>query len=485
MNKIINYLDPMVHLGEKKYSILFPFLINFFVCILSEAYAYSIAHNPMAVGAYSIFINVALIIYFAFREGIRGGFTSTFFSIAYYFYIIFTRHYTGSLLTSGIGTIIVLAFLYSFLGFTIGWLKQQIDTLIEIQADERKRLETIIQQLPIGAIITDDAGRITNINKQVATILGFTIPIGFTLGKNMIENVRINGKRLLPNRALSFNVLSTGKAIINREQIYEHTNKGKVYLRIDSSPILNSKKKIIAAATTISDITRQKKLEQQKDDFIAMASHELKTPITSIKVFTQVLGKHFKDKKDSESQRILQKMDKNLDKLDELVRLLLDVSRIEQGKLQTKPEKFFVRELVEDIIEDIQPITRHKLILDWRTTLYVYADKERIRQVLVNLITNAIKYSPHADKIIMRSKKNRNFVEISVEDFGIGISKKEQNKIFGRFYQADSNNTYPGLGLGLYISQQIIKLNGGKMWVKSEEGKGSTFYFRLPIHKEK
>lgn len=120
---------------------------------------------------------------------------------------------------------------------------------------------------------------------------------------------------------------------------------------------------------------------------------------------------------------------------------------------------------------------------DWHTKLYVYADRERIRQVLINLITNAIKYSPEAKKVVIRSQKNKNFIQISVQDFGIGIPKTEQLKIFDRFYQSQNHKTYPGLGLGLYISSEIIKANGGKMWVESDEGKGSTFYFTLPTRK--
>ena len=484
MHKVLHYLNPLAHLGERKYSILFPLSINLLVCILSEVYSYMVAKNPMAVGAYIIFINASLIIYFAFREGIRGGFLSVMISIVYYFYIIYTRHYRGGQLSSGIVTTIILASIYLLVGFIIGWLKQQIDGLIEIQADEKKRLETVIQQLPIGAIITDEIGRVTLINKQVDKILGHKIPVGFQIGIDTITEMKINNKEINPKQAPSYNALSTGKTVKDREMLYEHKKRGKAYLQVNSSPVYNTKKKIIAVATTISDVTKQKELEQQKDDFIAMASHELKTPLTSIKVFTQVLEKRFQKSMDKDSQRILQKMDRNLDKLDELVRLLLDVSRIQKGKLQTKKEKFLVKDLIEDIIEDLQPITNHKLMVDWHTKLYVLADKERIRQVLINLITNAIKYSPNANKIVLRSSKKENFLEISVEDFGIGISKKEQRKIFERFYQANSHNTFPGLGLGLYISNQIVKINGGKMWVQSEEGKGSTFFFNLPIYEK-
>lgn len=132
----------------------------------------------------------------------------------------------------------------------------------------------------------------------------------------------------------------------------------------------------------------------------------------------------------------------------------------------------------------LQPLTQQKLILDWHTNLPVHADKERIRQVIINLVTNAIKYSPEGDKILVGSHKRGDYIEMYVQDFGMGIAKEEVKKIFGRFYQAAQHKTFPGLGLGLYISSEIIKIHGGKMWVKSEKGKGSTFYFTLPISKE-
>ena len=112
---------------------------------------------------------------------------------------------------------------------------------------------------------------------------------------------------------------------------------------------------------------------------------------------------------------------------------------------------------------------------------YLYADKERISQVLINLINNAAKYSNDGKDIIIRSQKKDRFIVISVQDFGIGISKRNQSNVFERFYQTDQSTTYPGLGLGLYIAKEIVRENGGQIWVKSKIGKGSTFCFSLPI----
>lgn len=473
----------MIHLGEKNDSILFPFVINFLVIFLSEVYAYGIAKNPMIVGAYIIFINVFLIIYFAFREGIKGGLISIFFSIAYYFYIIFTRHYTGEQLSSGITTTIILTLLYLFLGSIIGWLKEQIDKLIEIQTDERKRLETIIQQLPIGAVITDETGRVTHINKQIAKILGSAVPVGYILGEKTMESVRIDGKKHDPKDTPTFNVLATKKPIVNRELLYEDEKRGKVYLRVDSSPIFNSRKKIIAVATTISDITAQKKHEQQKDDFVAMISHELRTPLTSAKLYVQHLLTS--QNENPTTLTVMGKINNQIDKLTTLVNTMLDTVRLEQGKHVDTKEVLILKEVVLPTVNTLKEITNRNITVNWQTREYFYGNSEKISQVLTNLVTNAIKFSPKKSEIIIASHKKNGSVVVSVQDFGIGLSQNEQKHVFDRFYQSKEHKTYPGLGLGLYLCTQIIKQHKGKIWVESEKGKGSRFYFSLPIYNGK
>ncbi len=235
------------------------------------------------------------------------------------------------------------------------------------------------------------------------------------------------------------------------------------------------------------DITERKKLEQRKDDFIALASHELKTPITSLKMFAQVIEQHFKKIGDLRSAKLLTSMNKQLNKLTELVNGLLDLSRVQESKLEYKKDKFAIDNLVREIAENMQRVAaQHKLTLKEGTGQKVIADADRIGQVLINLITNAVKYSPKADRVVVSSTKDRDNVIISVQDFGVGIPKSEQEKIFERFYQASdtSGQTFPGLGLGLYISSEIIKRHNGKIWVDSTPGKGSTFGFSLPIARD-
>ncbi len=164
MKKILRYFNPIDHLGDKHYSVLFPLVVTFVAAIVSELFAYLILKDPMAVGAYAIFVFVALIIYFSFREGIRGGVIASTITTLYYLEIIYTRRYRGSMLTSGLETTAILGALYFILSGVIGWLKQTIDQLIEREADEKRRLQAIIQQLPVGVIITDRNGTVEQVN---------------------------------------------------------------------------------------------------------------------------------------------------------------------------------------------------------------------------------------------------------------------------------------------------------------------------------
>jgi PAS domain S-box-containing protein len=232
-----------------------------------------------------------------------------------------------------------------------------------------------------------------------------------------------------------------------------------------------------------SDITKQKELEQEKNDFLSMASHELKTPITSMKMFVDLLYKEL-SKSDVEKPKYLASRIKDqTNRLTELTNDLLDVSRIETGKLKLNKEKFDLTELIKDTVEGLQATTEHKLIIENNGVKQVTADKYRIYQVLVNLITNAIKYSPPHKKILIRTEiDGEKSIVLSVKDYGIGIPIEKHAKIFERLYQvADlDQKTYPGLGLGLFITKEIVKRHNGNIWLKSSKGKGSTFFVTLP-----
>jgi len=167
-----------------------------------------------------------------------------------------------------------------------------------------------------------------------------------------------------------------------------------------------------------------------------------------------------------------------------LITDLLDISRIQTGKIRITKEPFSLFALVKETVEGIQGTTRiHTIITRQNYEKDIFADRYRIYQVLVNLLTNAIKYSPKGGTIVISTAKKQKEVVISVTDFGIGIDKKYQRKIFEKLYQVTDTKekTFPGLGIGLFISREIIARHGGRLWVESKKGKGSTFFFTVPI----
>lgn len=245
------------------------------------------------------------------------------------------------------------------------------------------------------------------------------------------------------------------------------------------------------------DITERKKVEEklkelnyQKDEFISIASHELKTPISSIKIMSQLASKKLTKSNDKSTLDLVNRIEGQVEKLTSLVGDLLDASRIQSGKLDLKKDKFELVELIKEVISDITTTyeTEKPFSIEFKTKqkIIINADRFRLTQVLSNLFTNAIKYSPEGGKINVNVKKKNNAIEVSVTDYGIGIPKEKQDLIFNRFYQAerqkDKENRFSSLGLGLYISSNIIKQHGGKIWVESDRGKGSTFFFTLPIN---
>jgi signal transduction histidine kinase len=251
------------------------------------------------------------------------------------------------------------------------------------------------------------------------------------------------------------------------------------------SPLKDTQEKIVGLSAIVRNISAQKEQEKLKDEFISMASHELKTPITSMKMFLDILSNYL-GKENNEAQVYVKRIEDQANKMKDLVNDLLDVSRIGTGKLRFNNENFRLDEIVKDTIESIQPAAKkHTLFFKDSISLPVYGDKFRIYQVVTNLLNNAIKYSPRSNKVIITAKAVKDQAVVSVRDFGIGIAKDKQKKIFEKLYQVTDPEvkTFPGLGMGLYISNEIVLGHKGKMWVKSKKGKGSTFYFSLQLSK--
>jgi PAS domain S-box-containing protein len=239
-------------------------------------------------------------------------------------------------------------------------------------------------------------------------------------------------------------------------------------------------------AIVYNNVTERKVREQQKDEFIGIASHELKTPATTIKAYAEFLKEVTEEQGNQEIMELVDKLNAQVDRLTRLIHLLLDTTRIAEGQLKLNREKFDLNRLITRQAEELQHMTdKHRLVVNVHKPAIVIADRERITQVIINLVSNAIKYSPKGGDITIASTLTKEGVQVSVRDKGVGISANMKDKIFDRFYRVPNAQiaTFPGMGLGLYITAAIMKQHGGKIWVESEKGKGSTFYFLLPFQK--
>lgn len=244
-----------------------------------------------------------------------------------------------------------------------------------------------------------------------------------------------------------------------------------------------SRKLIEIQKALLEEIEFRKKAERKKDEFISIASHELKTPLTSVKGYVQLLGRSI-DKGDMETvKKHLGKAQVQLDKLNDLIADLLDISKIESGKLKFNKKHFNLDQVLDNVIEVMhQANPDFTITRNGKVPKEIYGDEMRIEQVIINFLTNAIKYSPGTNKIQVNVQVREDMLYLGVRDYGIGIDPELQKNVFEKFYRVEETAIhFQGLGIGLYISAEIINRHGGEVGVKSELGQGSEFYFTLPL----
>src|SRR6266852_5193896 len=349
---------------------------------------------------------------------------------------------------------------------------------------EHKRLEAKFRRLfdsnLIGVFVSDFAGTFLDANDAFLDLLGYTREevLAGTMQRDALNPSEFHYLSQNAVKALQ----ETG-ASGTYEKEYLHKS-GKLV------PVLVAVTRIEQTETCMGfvlDISASKELDKRKDEFISMASHELKTPVTSLKGFLGLLQRRLTLQRDEKALHYLARMDAQVNRLTKLINDLLDLSNMQTGQLVYREERFDLDTQVQEIVENVQETTQtHHLQFEGQTQAEVFGDRDRIGQVLINLLNNAIKYSPQGDRVLVRVAISQNKALVSVQDFGIGIAKEHQHKIFERFYQVTDaeEKTYPGLGIGLYISYEIVKRHGGQMWVESKKGEGASFYFTLPLFQE-
>lgn len=358
-------------------------------------------------------------------------------------------------------------------------VNEELQNLNEELNEARNYAQAIIRTVQVPLLVLDKGLRVKTANRSFLRM--FQVSEEETVG-NLVYDLGNGQWNIQVLRKLLNEILPKNNAFDNYEIDHIFPAIGHKIMLLNARRFYKDGDNILLA---IEDITDRKDIEMQKDTFIGIASHELKTPITTMKGYSQILEKSLLKQGNSKDKYLIQNINKQTDRLTELINDLLNTNKIQAGKLKFQKEGFDLNTLVAKIILDFQHSTEtHQFVKEGEINRQVYGDPGRVEQVLANLLTNAIKYSPKANKVIIRIESDKTNAIVSVQDFGIGVAKRDQAKIFERFYRTNEKDGLKlgGFGLGLYIASEIIKGHNGKIWVESVKGKGSKFYFTLPIY---
>jgi two-component system CheB/CheR fusion protein len=284
----------------------------------------------------------------------------------------------------------------------------------------------------------------------------------------------------LPKFKAAINCIPEGRRM--DQQVRLITNDGRVkWINFQAMPEEDDRGKTRKILGTIADITKDKLSERHKDDFISIASHELKTPITSLKASLQLLDR-MEPVMYNNAKALVLTANKSIDKIILLVDDLLNVGKTYQEQLSLKKTKFNLYKVIEECCGQVGFQSAQDIVVEGPGNLEINGDAERIERVVINLLTNAFKYAPDSSLVHILIEQQTTMAKVSVTDQGIGIAPEKIPLLFDRYYQVDSlEGHYSGLGLGLFISAEIIKKHGGEIGVYSQQGQGSTFWFTVPI----
>jgi PAS domain S-box-containing protein len=345
-------------------------------------------------------------------------------------------------------------------------------------SNEQKQMQAVIQYMADGLLLIDHRGIVVTCNSTLAGMLD--MHRSQIIGQNVNSpGLPVNLAKVAASSAL--HKLRTG--ILTQEVTTEGASPRT--LQIFATTLYSDEKRPTGEVRVVHDITREKELEQLKDDFFSTISHELRTPLFSIQGFAQLLQEEPPVDRDTQKE-FLQTIQRQATQLSEMVNNLLDISKLEEGKLVLERKPVLLADVIHQTVLKLQGYAHQQqvtIVPNISTPLpVIIGDAYRLEQVLTNLIGNAIKFSPIEATVTVSSFEKGNRVIIAVKDNGIGIPSENLDNIFSRYYQVTqkSERSAMGTGLGLHIAKQIIDAHGGRIWAESEAGQGSTFYFTLP-----
>lgn len=352
-------------------------------------------------------------------------------------------------------------------------------------ASSRALLDSLVDGSDDGLLLTDARGRVLRANVAFASFLGLSprdlVGLGTAALRDLVGNrspARGGGDDIPWARPVHHQGI-LGRIVLERP--------AERQLEVSASPLRDDEHRLSGTLFVARDVTRHESTNRMKTEFVATVSHELRTPLTSLHGALRIL-ESFEERGEETEQRghFLGMAVRNTERLIRLLDDILDVERIEHGRVELSPERFSAHDVLQDSIEDMRALADARgVTLRWHAPpdAEVVGDRDRVQQVLVNLTSNAVKFSPRGETVSARARLVMQGIRFSVQDHGPGIAADQHERIFERFQQGDSSSTRRagGTGLGLAICKAIVEEHGGRIWLRSVEGQGSTFYFQIPL----
>jgi PAS domain S-box-containing protein len=354
-------------------------------------------------------------------------------------------------------------------------------------AESKAKNEAMLENIGDGIIGINDGGEIIYVNKQAKTLLGLSE--AELKGKMFIHAVSLvdeNNGRISPEKRPIRTALLSKKKVVSRDLFYVAKDGSKFPVAITATPVVLYGQ-VIGGVNVFRDVTKEYEIDKMKTEFISLASHQLRTPLSAMKWFAEMLIDGEVGPLNKEQLELVNNVYQSNERMIDLVNALLNISRIESGRIVIEPKLTDLKALVEEVIVELKPKIEEKklhLAISVHSSLpKVNIDPKLVRHVYMNLLTNATKYTPSGGEVAVVISKSGNEVISQITDNGYGIPKNQQNRVFTKFFRAQNvaKAVTDGTGLGLYLTKAIVDSSGGKIWFESEENKGTTFWFVLPL----